>query len=190
MSRPAARARNALDSFKVLEQRAPGTVDQVMARLPGETRELYEKASRTSWIPVEHDARLVTAMVEILGPAGAREFWRAFSTYYVDQPILKPLVEGAKRVFGLSIPTVIRMFPRGYGHVYRDYWSGSKVETLDDHTGLVTLEGVIEPVLRCEAYMLVTEGSMLGMYDIAGIDDDLEFTVDHANARVVGRFRW
>lgn len=161
-----------------------------MARLPDETRELYEMATRTSWIPVEHDARLVTAMVEVLGPAGAREFWRGFSTYYVDQPVLKPLVEGAKRVFGLSMPTIIRMFPRGYGHVYRDYWAGATVETVDDRCGVVTLEGVIEPVIRCEAYMLVTEGSMLGMYDIGGVPDDLEFTVDRANGRVQGRFRW
>lgn len=190
MARPAARARNALDSFKVLEQRAPGTVAQVMARLPDETRELYENASRTSWIPVEHDARLVTAMVEVLGPSGAREFWRGFSTYYVDQPILKPLVEGAKRVFGLSMPTIIRMFPRGYGHVYRDYWSDAKVENIDDHGGRVILEGVIDPVVHNAAYMLVTEGSMLGMYGIAGIDDDLEFTVDRDQGRVEGRFRW
>ncbi len=187
---PAARASNAIDSFKVLEKRSPGVVAQVLDRLPEETRAHYEGTVRTTWIPLEHDARLVTAMVEVLGPAGAREFWRAFSTYYIEQPVLKAMVEGAKRLFGLKMGGIIRMFPRGYSHVYRGYWERGTTEIHDEHSGTVTLEGVIEPVLRCEAYMLVTEGSMLGMYDVAGLPDDLEFEVDRAGRRVLGHFRW
>ncbi len=186
-ARARARAGNAKDFLEFLEQLQPGTAAHLRATLPREVMSAVEGSARTDWNDIELDAQYVTAIVRWLGPERAREAWRKFtSERFIRAPAIRALAEGAIRVFGLSVPSFVRMVPFAFRQGFRDF---ADVEvTLGERNATVTIRN-LAPAVSPE-YATLFHGLFLGIYDIAGVPPQLEFRPALDARRITAQFRW
>lgn len=72
-----------------------------------------------TWLPLEVDVAMTRAVAEIAGPDGLDAWCRDAIRASIRGPLLRPVLEGAARVFGLSPGPILGMVPRTFQHVYR-----------------------------------------------------------------------
>jgi len=186
---PRARVGGAQDFLAFLDHRQPGTRQHFSKVLPALISEAISERARTDWLDVETiDGPFVTAVVEWLGSEEAREAWRTFTcTTFVRTPALRPIVDGAVRVFGLSVSSLLKVFPLGYQQSYR----GCAVVTTRIGHGEASLEMELTPVYaRVAAYAVQLHGVFLAIYDIARTRPRLEYAPDLRSGVIRACFRW
>jgi hypothetical protein len=186
---PRGRVGNARDFLEFLEARSPGIEAHLRATLPAGVMEAIRERSRNDWIEVATvDGPYVTGIVSHLGPDEAREAWRRFTSQrLVRSPALHALVDGAVRLFGLSVATALRVFPRAFEQGFRDVAETSVA--FGDREA--TLEMRLAPeYARFEAYAVELHGVFLGLYDFTRTEPRLEYEPDLGARRVRARFRW
>ena len=185
--RARARAGNAKDFLAFLEEFQPGTASHLRVTLPREVMNAVEGSARTDWNDIELDAQYVGAIVRWLGAERACDAWRKFtSERFIRAPAIRALAEGAIRVFGLSVPSFVRMVPFAFRQGFRDF---ADVDvTLGDHQATVTIRHLAPGV--SPEYATLFHGLFLGIYDIAGLAPQLEFRHELAARRIVAQFRW
>jgi hypothetical protein len=167
----------------------PGSLERVRAAMPEASRAIVEESPRTSWVPIEHDRHLPRAIVEVLGEEAATEMWRAFVGSHVQSPLLRSLLDGATRLLGFSPGTLVWMVPKAWGQVYRDFCT-PKVTERDDHHATLAFEDMAPEVLAEPAYLICFRAVILGFFDIAGVEGELDWDVDPIARRAVARLRW
>lgn len=65
-----------------------------------------------------------------------------------------------------------------------------KVLERDDHHATLAFEDLAPEVLAEPAYLICFRAVILGFFDIAGVEGELEWDVDPARRRAVARVRW
>ncbi len=183
---PGFRVSNAQDFFDFLRRHEPEAADRVLAAIPDAMREFLEHGARTGWIPLELDGAFVDQVVAELGEERAREQWRAFTASQLTKlPMMRALVDGLIRVFGLSVGTFIRLMPHGWKQSYRDMChlhidrsSGEARVTLGDFA-----PGVLD-----HRYDVLFHGVFLGLFDLANAEPRLDYSVGSEEIRAV--FSW
>lgn len=190
MSRqPAVRARSAQDAMAYLDSFRPGSLEAVRAAIPEGALAIIEDSPRTSWLSVEHDRHLPRAIVSVLGEDDATAMWRAFVGSHVQSPLLRSLLDGATRLLGFSPGTLVWMVPKAWGQVYREFCTPKVIER-DDHHATLALEDIAPEVLAEPAYLICFRAVILGFFDIAGVEGELDWDVDRQERRTVARLRW
>jgi hypothetical protein len=177
------------DTFAFLDKFEQGARAKVLARTPEVSRELLLNASRTSWVPVEHDHFLVDGIVEVLGVARAVQYWRAATTHLIERPILKSFVSGMINLFGDDPGRVIGLLPKGWPLVYRDVAELSYTRP-EQGMGTVLFDHVALPVRLYPNYFHSWHGTCLGVADLARAGGGVEFSVARDRSSAVARFRW
>ena len=190
VERGLARVRNAQDLLVFMEPRDPGSVEAVLSTLAPAVREVVESSPRTRWIPLEHDARFVDAIIGHYGVDGSVELFRDYTARFTESPLQRAIFEGARRIFGLSVGTFVRIMPRVWATSYKgagqvdasekgDHWQ--RVEIRDMHPAMCTGRG----------YAIMLRGLFHGMYRLAD-EDRVDFDLDFdRKARVLrAEFRW
>lgn len=175
--------------FQFLERHYPDVVVQLRRNLPAEVLEAIEQAARTDWIPVELDGQYVDGVLAALGPDGMRAAYRRFTREaLVRSSTVRTIIEGALRIFGVSIGTLLRTLPAGMRQSYRDAFELSVQR--GEQEALVVFDDIAPEVLRWKGYPLVWEAVFLGLYDLASTPPQLEMKVLRGSRRVEARFRW
>ncbi len=187
--RPRARAANAKDFLEFLETFRPGATAHLRAALPRQVMEAVEGSARTDWNSLELDGPYVTEIVRWLGADRARAAWRQFTCQrFVFTPAMRSLVDGAMRLFGLSVGSFVRIFPLGFKQGFRDF--GDLRLELGANAATVVIADLAPEVVRYDAYTVLFHGVYLGVYDVARAEPQLEFLPELSARRITARFRW
>jgi hypothetical protein len=118
--RPSIRANWSKHALRFVRRLPPTQRDAILREIGSDTLEQIGFAGILSWLPAEHHARIFDAVRNVLAQPGAIALWRDVMTANLDQPLLRPLVQGGLRLFGATPSSVIRMSPRAWSLVARD----------------------------------------------------------------------
>ncbi len=98
----------------------PSLRDAVLRAVGEDALAEIGSAGILTWLPAEHHARIFDAIWSVLGRDRAIAFWRDAMSTNLEQPLLRPLVQGGMRLFGATVYSIIRMSPRAWSLVARD----------------------------------------------------------------------
>ena len=119
-------------------------------------------ASRADWLPMEWDYELTRVVNAIGGRDAVIELSRRSFLAAVEGPLLRPLVQGALRVFGVGPRAVLKLVSNAWGAGTKDAGVMTAVAT---DTGAVVRHTVIvaEPIWH-EAFI----GVFAGAFEVTG----------------------
>lgn len=186
-TRPRARAGNAKDLLAYLEVTEPAAAAHLRRALPRAVLDAVELSARTDWNDLGVDRIYVAEIVRFLGHERARQLWRRFASQrFVRTPAIRALTEGAVRLFGLSVGSLVRVVPLAFQQAFRH--AGEVSVTLANREATVVIEHLAPEV--DEAYLVLFHGTFLGIYDLVKAPPQLEFRAEPAARQIVARFRW
>jgi hypothetical protein len=107
---------------------------------------LIERAARMEWLDVRLDAELMEAIALEAGLAAVRRLNSDAITKTMEGPLLRPLVDGALKLFGFTPSSLVRWAGHAYQQIYRDCGA---VEVSEDRC-LLRVTG-LPPALRRSA---------------------------------------
>lgn len=119
-AKPSIRANWSKHALRHVRRLAAVNRDAILGEIGEDSLKQIGTAGILSWLPAEHHARIFDAVRSVLGQPGAVSFWRDVMSANLDQPLLRPLVQGGVRLFGANPSSVIRMSPRAWSLVARD----------------------------------------------------------------------
>jgi hypothetical protein len=79
-----------------------------------------ERAGRMEWLPVRLDAELMEAIAAEGGLRAVHKLNSEAITKTIEGPLLRPLVEGAIKLFGVTPSSLVRWTRHAYLQIYRD----------------------------------------------------------------------
>lgn len=125
------------NSIQAIEVVGPGRTAEVLAYLDPDFAAQIQSAAKTTWLPVEIDIAFAEAVEAVLGPGQDRERSRAGTMLSMNSTLLKPVIDGVRKIFGFSPPAVIRTTTRAWTHLYRNCGRPSFEETSSNQAALV-----------------------------------------------------
>jgi hypothetical protein len=105
--------------------------------------ELIERAPRMAWLDVRFDAELMEAIAAEGGLIAVHKLNSEAITKTIEGPLLRPLVEGAFKLFGVTPSSLVRWTRHAYLQIYRECGD----VTVNDERTLVSVLG-LPPQLR------------------------------------------
>ena len=117
---PQIRANWSKQALRHVRHLAPAARDAIQREIGEETMRQIGSAGVLAWLPAQHHARIFDAVITVLAPTNAVAFWRDAMLANLEQPLLRPLVQGGLRLFGATPYSVVRMSPRAWSLVTRD----------------------------------------------------------------------
>jgi hypothetical protein len=186
---PRARAANTKDFLVFLERVRPGAIADLRAAEPPEVFAIIENSARTDWIDIDSNGIHVTEIVRLLGKESARDAWRKYtSDHFIRSPAIRALFDGAVRMFGLSISSVVKRIPHMFEQSYRD--CGRMGVAWREGEAVVRLEDIPDELARFPAYTVLFHGVFLGLYDVVQTPPRLDYAPELASRHIVARFKW
>lgn len=161
---------------------------RIRGRIAESTLLAVSDSSSVAWLPVEHDIEISRAVLEVVGVAGLRSWSLDAMARSAAGPLIRPLVDGASKLFGVTPHALYRILPRGYGLIYRD--CGENVyEQTGETSGVVTQTGV--PALLFEhSYLEGTAGAFQAFPHIFRWDGTAELTLFPSKQMAVFEVAW
>lgn len=153
-----------------------GTSDAaaVRAAIPAEVLERIDHGPKTAFLPLELDVFIVDAVGDVAGFESLDRWARESMRASTRGPLIRPLVDGARRVFGLTVNRMVRhMLPRTFVHLYRDSGHFEVVDETEDSMTLVYRD--VPPVITDSRWYLTAIASSL----------TIALEVSYLNGRVV-----
>lgn len=184
------RAALPLQSLRVLETIAGSEHTRVLRRLRPETLERLRAAARLDWLPLELDVELDLAIADVLGPDVDRERSRLCVLHLFDTPLLRPFVQGAQMLFGLSPPGLIATVPRGWPALYRN--AGElRYEVSDGLRRVLIYDHVPPRVIASRLYLDSIAGALESLFDLANVEGSVTLgEIDVVARRAELVFEW
>jgi len=183
------RTRNAQDFLAFLARTRAGALRHVRESVPAEVLDRIDHAARTDWIPVMEHGRFADAVLGVLGVDDMKSASREFLVQaLVKSPAILRLFEGVQRVFGVTVAGFVRVIPSVVAQSYKDAFK-VVVERVGSEA-LVVFEDIAPELLKFDAYPVVWEGVLLGIYDLASMAPQLDFKMQRGARRMEARFRW
>ena len=185
---PAVRARSTQDALAYADQFSPGATAKIRELIPPESLRVIDQATRTGWIPVEHDRHVPASTIEVLGEARAVECWREFLRSHLKAPLFRTVIDASIRLFGLSPATLAKITPRIFPLAYKDFCVvRSRAE--EDMAELV-LDEVHPEVADVAAYPVSFRAFFYGFLDICGVDGTVEVRPEPERDVIRARLHW
>jgi hypothetical protein len=88
-------------------------------------------ASGVSWLSFEIEAKLADAVYNGLGAVEARALYRRKTARSFDIPLIRPVLDGALRLFGASPASIVKLVGRTWATISRDCGKYSAVDQSD-----------------------------------------------------------
>jgi hypothetical protein len=163
---------------------------RIRAAVPPASIEQIESTTRLDWLAAELDMEITEAVHKVLGPERSAHFWKGALLDVMETPLLKPLVDGAIAIFGLSPSNLLKWSPRIWEAVYRN--CGTLTLTT---AGTATAEVVydsIPPVLRRSPdFIEAMRGSFETLFVLAQVQGVVVVEeMDLVHGRAVYAFSW
>jgi hypothetical protein len=136
---------------KLRRMPGPGR-DVVLHQLGDETLRQIQSAGMLGWLPAGVHGRLFDVLHEALGSQRAVTFWEEMLSANFDTPVLRPLVQGAIGLFGMTPYSIVRMSPSAWSLVARDCGDQS-VRRGSERIHLILEVYDLPPVLASPGYV-------------------------------------
>lgn len=179
-------------SIGCIKRLEPHARDAVLDGLDAETRERIRQAAPLEWLPAESFLEVTRAVYEALGSADAAGYWRRNLSQSVEQPFLRPLVEGGLFLFGRTPASLVRRTPQAWKLVARE--CGRWEVDDDEEQRWATVDQYELPrAFRGHAgWARVIEGGAGALLDVVGcrggvVLDTSHYAVGHLGARLEWR---
>ncbi|RMG99031.1 MAG: hypothetical protein D6705_04380 [Deltaproteobacteria bacterium] len=188
---PLVRARATQDMLAVIDEFEPGLEAKLRAKAPPEALARVEEAASTAYLPTRVTSQVVLAAVDLVGKERAVKLWRFFFVRrYGRSPILRAIVSGALRLFGISPASLYRQVQRNWHTTYRNMCVPS-VYLPDANRAVVHLRDVHPEILEeYPDYLLALQGGLEGMTEMAGADGASTMTIDRDAREVQIEITW
>jgi hypothetical protein len=174
---PLVRASYAKTVVGGIKRRPDAERDVLLARLGDAMRGEIRDYGMLEWMPAARFAQLATAVLETLGPSGAKDFWRANLLLSLERRLLSPLRLGAVAIYGNSPRSLLKMTPQAWELVSKDCGTCRVVDR--PPSGLVLAFDELPPELCIEAMLQLWSG---------GCESCIERMSFQGSARVEGSF--
>jgi len=124
----------------------------IQASIRPETREAIEKAIFGSrWLRVDLDVEVCEAVFKAAGDAGVRQWAQKAMRTGLHGPMLKPLVDAAAQVFGVTPSGWVQWMPRLWPTVYRNC-GALTVASMTSKSFTIEYDGVPPVIADSAAY--------------------------------------
>ena len=150
-----------------------GRVADLEAALGPERSRMLAECGRLSWVPIEVDVALSRAVESVVGEGMAYHRTRRSVAATMDTTLMRPLLDGARRVFGLDPRKALKLVKQGWTVVFKDC-GHADYECLEDTSAVVRLFDLPEVMLGTPSYVRAIAGSMHGLLDVCGVEGTTE----------------
>ena len=176
-----------LDSLKILGDDVEA---KVLALMGPELEQQIRGEIKTNWLPLEFDVRINDALDVVIGSEGIREHACHALTKSFEGPLLRPVLDGGLRIFGIHPQRMFTLLPRGFTLVYRNCGALRAVATSDSSLQVIHDDAPME-MIESRPYLLGMAGAFLAIFRITRVNGDVEVgTVDAKNRKIVYDVRW
>jgi hypothetical protein len=186
---PACRARSSQDTLAYLDKFRPGATLEVRKSLPEAVLEVIDSTVKTGWIPIEIDAAMGHAILELLGPDEARRFWTRFTTHHVESPLLAGPVRTALKLLGATPASLIKWMPRVFPTIFRDVFD-IEIKQLNAQSAWLEFHVHSEVFWSEPVYALVLESTIHGFYEITRVTGSVSVSRDDEARCIDLRASW
>ena len=183
----AAHVRSNLTRLSVL---GSSNAQRIRASLRASSIDQIEHARAVTWFPVSLDLELTEAVGRLCGESALRMWSLDTITRSVEGPLLRPLLDGAVRMFGLNPRPIIGLIPRAWDHLYRNAGGLRVVHHPEDGPSSMTLEYVDVPpiIYESELYLDSVAASFSIVLDLCRAPGDVRH--DRCAGVTTLRFDW
>ncbi|MGE0321278.1 MAG: hypothetical protein AB7K71_11345 [Polyangiaceae bacterium] len=145
----------------------------------GDTRRVVREAPLLAWIDAEVQAAVAEALLSALGSAGAQQFWRSFMLEAFGRALLKPVLLGARALYGGGTLGYIRMAPRVHDLVTRGCGEMTVEGAEVDARGSAVIAVRKMPVAlgKSEAFSLAWWGAAAAVFDISEVRGEAQLDI-------------
>lgn len=170
------RASQMLQNITSLKQFGPDVEAKIIAALPPRVIPAMQSEMKTAWLPLDLDAELTEAVHRVLGTKGVRKWASDALAGSTAGPLLKPMLDGGLRIFGVKPKRIFGLIPRGFDLIYKHC---GKMEVKSDSPTSLRIVHTSAPyeMTHFRSYL---EG-MAGAFD--GLLAIMQFTGDVSVAR-------
>ncbi len=113
------RASQMQQNIESLKKLGPETEAKVLAALPPEVIPAMQSEMKTAWLPLDLDVELTDAIQRVLGTKGVRDWARDAFSGSTSGPLLRPMLDGGLRIFGVKPARIFGLIPRGFDLLYK-----------------------------------------------------------------------
>jgi hypothetical protein len=146
-----------------------------------------ENAWAAGWVPVRCDVELTTAFFRLAGTRRGCEAMRRNMSETFHKPVLRSIIDGATRIFGLSPGKLLRWSPRIWPLLFKDM--GDLAVEAGDGTAAVTLSGLPPEVAENREYLTGTASALAAVFDLSGVPGE-SCLVDHGDGQARFALSW
>ncbi len=187
---PAVRANAARDTLEFTEAYRPGTRDMIRGTIPEKSLDAIDHTPGFSWIDIEDDRWLLDGIMAVLGREDAVECWQGNVGSIIERPLLRSFVEGGVRLFGGKPGGLLKLIPKGWPLVYRDFCVPS-FHRLGDGEAEIHFEMIAPRVLDHPGYMHCWHGVCKGIFELEKPSHGaVEFEIQPERALAIAHFSW
>ncbi len=165
---PGIKATQIQSSLAVAERLAGDRVEQLQAAIGTEMLAKIRDAIKTAWVPVQADIALANAVESTCGPGSDYERSRQATTDSMNRKLLRPFIEGVRKVFGLSPKGLFKTCQRGWNSVYRDCGQPRYVD-LGENAAALDFQDMPVQVLASDVYLRAIAGGLHALLDVCHV---------------------
>ncbi len=145
----------------------------------GDTRRVVREAALLAWVDAGVQVGVSEGLVRALGSTGAQEFWCSFMLEAFGRALLKPVLLGARALYGGGTLGYLRMAPRVHNLVARG--CGEMVvegAELDGRgSGVISVRRMPSLLTGSEAFSLAWCGAASAVFQISGVRGDVRLDI-------------
>ncbi len=149
----------------------------------GLLRAVVREAALLSWLDLEVQVGLCGAVERALGLSGSREFWRGFMLDAFGRALLRPVLLGARAIYGGGTLGYIRMAPRVHKLATRGVGELSVEGVESGLAGRAVISAKYLPaaVTRDRTFLLAYCGTYLAVFDLGGATGEVDLDLSEAD---------
>lgn len=149
---------------------------EVRRRIPAAILAEVDASTSVAWLPVECDLAITRAVVDVVGVPGVRAWSRNALVRSAEGPLLRPLIQGARALFGLSPHGIYKVAPRGFAAIYRDAGSLRYTSSGPNAAKLVHTD-VPEQLLAVPWYLEGIAGAFEAAYEMFHLEGRVDMDI-------------
>jgi len=146
---------------------------EVRERLKRDTLRAIDSASPLALVSVDLDVELTECFFAVAGWERAQAALRENVRRSFDQPLLRPLLDGARAIFGGSLMKSLSWAPRVWNLIYRD---AGEMAVRERGPGRLCLEVTDIPLAigASRNYLAGSAATFAGFFDLAGVEGKVD----------------
>jgi hypothetical protein len=188
---PAIRAAITKDFLDTVEAAEPDLMAQITSAVPLTTVGDLTRLTRLGWISMGDHLALNEAAHRVVGDTTFRALWRRSMLRSFDHSTLKPLLDGAVRLFGLSPAGMTKIAPRAWALVSRDCGELVLEPSSRPNEARVVLAHFPPPLFRSRTFIVGLAGAFECFYDLSAVRGEVSITNERPDeGSAVFELRW